>query len=533
MVALFLILYLYIGFKTSYMKSPKRKLMQIRLLMILSMIILTLFVGHWLNDRYIQEQQALKKTLSFEFEMTQDQVFDSLATINIVEPFMIKMKSEYKTIDSIIGKGNTVNKYTIEIDTIPEGNHVIMGKGKPLHITNTGEEELIEIKVLDSKSDGLPKVHKAKQTFIQIGAPKGKYQKEMMLQSLKLMLEHNKDSIKLNDNLKFSFNDAFDSTVFINDFQQKLKNDKLVSFWVSDLSIDTLGDTSALLFKSDFAGNNTFIEVKNTGYYYLKKLSPNILFALFLLIIVGVAFLFTFRTLKKQLLLNEMRNDFVANVSHELKTPVSTVKVALEAIQKYKLTDDPVKTNEYIDMASQELKRLESLISNVMISSIEDKHQTVIRKEKTDLNEITNDVLLSLKTAIENKQAQITIIPPNESVEVFADKIHMKGVIYNLIDNSLKYSDKTPEIEIRFDTKPDKQIIKVTDNGPGIPSEYSDKVFDKLFRVPTGDTHNVKGHGLGLNYASTIIFQHGGNISVQNNKNSGCTFTIEIPNHSS
>jgi signal transduction histidine kinase len=511
------------------MKSPKRKLIQIRLLMLLSMILLATFLGKWLHERYLQEQKSLRKTLSFEIEMTEDKVFDSLATVNIVEPFLIEMKAEYKKFDSLIANAKSVNKYTIEIDTIPEGPHVIMGSGKPIHIENHGIEDLIEIKVIDSKTDNLPQIQRTNNTFIQIGAPKGKYQKKMILQSLKLMLERNKDSIKLNDNLKFSFDDAFDSAVFIRRFQQKLDDNKLVSVWVSDASIDSLQDTTALLFKSDYGADHIFVKVKNTGYYYWKKLAPNILFSIFLITIVGVAFTFTFRTLKKQFQLNEMRNDFVANISHELKTPVSTVKVALEAIQKYKLTQDPAKTEEYIGMASQELERLESLISNVMVSSIENKQETIIRKESIDVQQLTNDVLVSLKSIIENKNARISLIPPDKPVMIEADKMHMKGVLYNLIDNSLKYNRSTPVIEIKFEQKDNYQIIKVTDNGPGIPEEYIDKVFEKLFRVPAGDTHNVKGHGLGLNYVSTIIAQHDGTITVKNNKTAGCTFTIKIP----
>jgi signal transduction histidine kinase len=512
------------------MKSSKRKLIQIRLLMILSMLMLTLFVGKWLNERYIQEQKALRKSLSFEIEMTQDYVFDSLATKNIVEPFLAKIKSNISGLDSMIGNGKQINKYTIKIDTLIEGDHIIMDHKKPLHVTNTGDEELIEIKVIDGEIDSLESLNHSKNTFIQIGAPKGKYQRKMLLQSLKLMINSSQDSIKLNNDLHFSFDDAFDTAVFIQDFQQKLNDDKLVSVWVSNLSIDSLGDTSALIFKSDFGDKHTFVEVKNTGYYYWKKLAPNIIFALFLLIIVGAAFTFTFRTLKKQFILNEMRNDFVANISHELKTPVSTVKVALEAIQKYKLSEDPIKTNEYIDMASQELERLESLIGNVMISSIESKQQSLIRKEEFNLSQVIDEVLLSLRSAIEQKEAEISIIPPNTPFHVFADKMHMKGVLYNLIDNSLKYNIETPIIEIQFNNSENANIISVTDNGPGIPEDYLNKVFDKLFRVPTGNTHNVKGHGLGLNYAATIINQHNGTISVKNNKSKGCTFTVTIPN---
>jgi signal transduction histidine kinase len=511
------------------MKSPKRKLMQIRLLMIVSMIVLSLFVGKWLHERYIEEQKTLRKSLSFEFVKTQNQVFDSLATINIVEPFLIEMKAEYEKFDSIIAKSKNVNKYTIEIDTLQAGNHVIMDNGKPIQITSSGDEEIIEIKVLDNSKDGVPNIQKTKQTYIQIGAPRGKSQKKMMLQSLKIMLEGNKDSIKLNDNLKFSFKDAFDSTVFIRDLQEKLSDKNLVSVWVTDIKTDSNKDTSALLFKTDYGDQHTFVKITNTSYYYWKKLAPNILFAVFLLAIVGVAFTFTFRTLKKQLLLNEMRNDFVANISHELKTPVSTVKVALEAIQKYKLTQDPLKTNEYISMARQELERLESLISNVMISSIENKQATVIRKESIDIQEIANDVLISLKSAIESKNAEINIIPPQKPFIINADKMHMKGVLYNLLDNSLKYSLQEPIIEIRFETSEKQQTIKISDNGIGIPEEFLSKVFDKLFRVPTGNTHNIKGHGLGLNYVSTIITQHEGTIKASNNKNGGCTFTIKIP----
>jgi two-component system phosphate regulon sensor histidine kinase PhoR len=248
-----------------------------------------------------------------------------------------------------------------------------------------------------------------------------------------------------------------------------------------------------------------------------------------LLLFTGAAFFFTYRSLKKMETLNNLRNEFISNISHELKTPVSTVSVALEALKNYIITKDSSKFSEYLEISGKEMKRLDQLISQVLNTSrLEDNNQ-FIQKEETDLAALTKDVMNSMQVRFSQQDANVKLICEKEAIVLNLDILHIQGVLINLLDNSLKYAVEKPEIDIRIEEKSSNVFLKISDNGPGIPKEYQSKVFDKFFRVPTGDMHNVKGYGLGLSFADLVMKQHSGSISVRNQKEKGCEFILVFP----
>ena len=222
-----------------------------------------------------------------------------------------------------------------------------------------------------------------------------------------------------------------------------------------------------------------------------------------------------------------MRNNFISNISHELKTPVSTVKIALEALRNFDLKHDPVIAEEYLEMSSKEIRRLELLITKVLDNSIIEQDRARIRFEKTNLADLIRGAIESLKPRINEANALVNFDPSNPLI-VDADPLYLQGVIINLFDNSLKYSNDNPEIEVVLSEDNGNAVIVVSDNGPGIPEQFRKKVFEKFFRIPTSDIHNVKGYGLGLSYVALIIEMHNGTIEVKNN-NTGCSFIIKIP----
>lgn len=228
--------------------------------------------------------------------------------------------------------------------------------------------------------------------------------------------------------------------------------------------------------------------------------------------------------------LNIIRNEFVANISHELKTPVATVKVALEALQTFDLKNEPVKADEYIRIAQAEMNRLDMLVQNVLTSSIYDGASNgFMQPERVSLKSIINEVTQSMQIRFQQMNAQLTVDAEGFDFNINADRLHVHGVLINLIDNSLKYVESSPKIAVKLWEENSRVILTVSDNGIGIPDEYISKVFDKFFRVPTQNRHNVKGYGLGLSYAAMVMKQHKGTIGVENLKEGGCRFTLSFP----
>jgi signal transduction histidine kinase len=258
----------------------------------------------------------------------------------------------------------------------------------------------------------------------------------------------------------------------------------------------------------------------------LKSILAQIMFALVLLISTGAAFFFTYRNLRKQEALNTLRNDFINNISHELKTPVSTVSVALEALKTFDRKNDPSKSDEYLDIAFSEMKRLDQLISQILNTSILEDNAGYLKPEEADLISLTKDVLNSMQVRFDQKKAKIEFIASADKIILKLDKLHIQGVLINILDNSLKYCRDNPEIRVTLEQGKSSEYLRISDNGPGIPKEYLSKVFDKFFRVPKGDIHNIKGYGLGLSFADLVMKNHSGSISVMNKKEGGCEFTL-------
>ena len=261
----------------------------------------------------------------------------------------------------------------------------------------------------------------------------------------------------------------------------------------------------------------------------MRSILPQILFGLTLLLLSGSALLFAYRSLLRQLALNRLRNDFVGNISHELKTPVSTVKVALEALSSYDKQKDAGKAEEYLEMANRELGRLELLVGKVLHHEMLDNPSLVLDKEPCDPADLARSAIQSLEIPIRKAGAIVDLQEEGGPCQLQVDRVYVEGMIINLIDNSLKYAGEHPEILVHIACKHSTTTLSVTDKGPGIPEEYKDQVFEKFFRIPAGNTHNVKGYGLGLNFAAQVMAKHGGSISYSKPPEGGCRFTLEFP----
>ncbi len=261
----------------------------------------------------------------------------------------------------------------------------------------------------------------------------------------------------------------------------------------------------------------------------LAQITPQILFALFLTLLTATAFLVMLRNLRAQQRLMEAKNDFISNVTHELKTPVATVSVALEALRDFHAIDNPTLTQAYLDIAQHELSRLALMTDKILETSVFETNGVDYRPESIDLDTTTQQIIASMKMVFETRRATIQYSKDGNNFVLRGGTIHITNVIYNLLDNALKYSPKSPVITVSLKNAVDSVSLSVKDEGLGIAAEYQKKIFEKFFRVPTGDVHNTKGYGLGLNYVASVIRSHGGRIDLQSEPGKGSCFTITLP----
>ncbi len=266
---------------------------------------------------------------------------------------------------------------------------------------------------------------------------------------------------------------------------------------------------------------------RNPQYAVLKSMFLTLVLSALLIALTIYCFLYITRTILEQKKLAELKDDFINNMTHELKTPIATMTVAIEGLQKFNALNDPEKTQRYLQTSRNELNRLNELVSKVLNMAVFENKEITLVKEKINVDEMVNDVISSEKTKT-TKAVNITYT--NKDVEsIEADKFHFRNVLVNLVDNAIKYSDEPADISITCYKAGNNAVFSVKDKGIGIPPEHISQVFDKFHRVPTGNIHNVKGTGLGLSYVKYIVEAHGGSVIVKSEINTGSEFIVTLP----
>lgn len=289
----------------------------------------------------------------------------------------------------------------------------------------------------------------------------------------------------------------------------------------------------AQLFPNDMINPPHFLSVyfPNQKGYLLKTMWMMLLTSVLLLLTIVGTFTYTIKTIFKQKKLSEVKNDFISNMTHELKTPIATISLACEALTDKDMSSNDDVRNSYVGMINQENKRLGLLVESVLKSATWDKGDLKLKKEDLNLHEVITNVVGNISIQVKSKSGEIIQELNATNANIKADKIHLTNLIYNLLDNANKYSPDTPEIIISTKNYKDGIQLEISDKGMGIKRENLNKIFDKFYRVPTGNVHNVKGFGLGLNYVKAIAEKHGGEITVDSDYGKGTTFKIYIPFH--
>lgn len=307
-----------------------------------------------------------------------------------------------------------------------------------------------------------------------------------------------------------------------------LNRRKTVKSIPDDVSGISKGNSKSFIYPFDEEGNYAYkLVVKELQLYVLKQMTGILGASLLMIVLLFLSYIYLLKVILKQKTLDEIKSDFVNNMTHELKTPISVAYAATDALQNYGMMDDPGKRDEYLKVSKEQLTHLNGLVEQILVMSVEERRNMKLSLEIISLSalfqQLKNQYLLN---ATKNVVFDIDVTP--EDLTIKADKIHFQNVIGNLIENAVKYSKE--EVNIILSAKKEKEqiLIKVQDNGIGVPSAALPRIFDRFYRVSTGNIHNVKGYGLGLFYVKTIVEKHKGTIKAESKLGEGTTFYIEF-----
>ena len=325
---------------------------------------------------------------------------------------------------------------------------------------------------------------------------------------------------KLPERYEFMITDAQNNPIKFKNAPKHYKTD-----------MDTTKSHSAKLFPANALDEDLYLHITfpQQKSILLRGIGGGLAINLALMFLIVVALVFMFRTILTQKKLSEMKNDFISNMTHEFKTPISTISLACEAMNDTDVvTSMDEQTKPYVRMISEENKRLSLLVERILQSATLDKGELHVKKELIPLDKVISGVVENAQFRIRNSGGNIDLKLPKESILIKGDPMHTANIISNLVDNAIKYSDKAPKISVELTSKGNIHELNVKDEGIGIKKEHLNKIFDKLYRIPTGNIHNVKGFGLGLSYVKAISDLHGWNVRVRSKYGTGSEFTIEF-----
>ena len=320
---------------------------------------------------------------------------------------------------------------------------------------------------------------------------------------------------------RMNINLDFEYAIFDQDSITKISSEKF------DLSNQSY---SSLIFKDENDLSNYSLKVAFPGRtpFLLGSLVSVIITSIIFTSIIIIAYVTTILLLLRQRQISQIKTDFINNMTHEFKTPIATINLALSAIKNPKTIVNKEKVKKYLKMIYDENNRMHDQVENVLMISHLERNQLNIEKTKQDINEIIDLAISHVSLIVENNNGNIITEKDADNSMVIGNETHLINVMVNILDNAIKYNDNSPEIFIKTLNIGSRVLIEIKDNGIGMSKAVQSKIFEKFYRKQTGDLHDVKGHGLGLAYVKKIIAFHNGNITVDSAVGKGSKFTIQL-----
>ena len=315
----------------------------------------------------------------------------------------------------------------------------------------------------------------------------------------------------------------FEFAVFDNELPTKLKSDNFNKVIGSNFVVR--------IFENDLGVSKykLFVNFPKKRDYILAEIKKTLILASTFILFIILAFATALYQLIKQKQISEIKTDFINNMTHEFKTPIATINLALDAIKNPKIINDKEKILRYTKMIREENKRMHAQVENVLRISKLEKNQVDISKEVVDIHDILEDAVTHVELIVKNQNGYIKHHFKALQTEILGSELHLTNVITNILDNAIKYTVVEPKIDIYTENIGKSVLIKIKDNGIGMNKNVQKHVFEKFYREQRGNIHNVKGHGLGLSYVKKIIENHQGVITVESEKGKGSTFIVKLP----
>jgi two-component system phosphate regulon sensor histidine kinase PhoR len=261
----------------------------------------------------------------------------------------------------------------------------------------------------------------------------------------------------------------------------------------------------------------------------LKELVFFIIGAILFTIIIAAAFFLTIRTLLRQKKLSEIKNDFINNMTHEFKTPLATISLAVDALRNEKVAVDKEKSNYFTSIIKEENKRMNKQVETILQAALLDKQEVNLNLKKLSAHTLINAAINNISLPIQEKGGELQVRLNAAKDNIMADEVHFTNLINSLLDNAVKYSRDKPVVTVESSSNNKEIIIKIDDNGIGMNKETLSHIFEKFYRAHTGNVHNVKGFGLGLSYVKTMVEAHKGNIKAESVLGKGSSFIVTVP----
>lgn len=263
--------------------------------------------------------------------------------------------------------------------------------------------------------------------------------------------------------------------------------------------------------------------------YLLSSILWMIALSIIFTTVIIIAYSSAIYQLIKQRQISQIKTDFINNMTHEFKTPIATINLALDSIKNPKIINDQEKVKRYLGMIKDENKRMHAQVENVLRISKLEKNELNISKERIKLHDLIEDAITHVELIVEDRKGYVKTHLEAAKSSVLANETHFTNVVVNILDNAIKYSDDSPKIDVYTENIGNSIILRIADQGNGMSKQVAKRVFEKFYREHTGNVHNVKGHGLGLAYVKRIVDDHQGHISVESEKGKGSTFIIKLP----
>lgn len=298
-----------------------------------------------------------------------------------------------------------------------------------------------------------------------------------------------------------------------------------------NLDLDTSKASVTILFPNKILEDKLLLHVyfPNQKSIVLRSMGSPLIISLVLVILIIITISYMFKTILTQKKLSELKNDLISNMTHEFKTPISTISLACEAMgDPSMMGENATAAAPFVKMISEENKRLGNLVEAILQSAVIDRGELKVRQEEVPLIEVIQSIAKTATFRIAGSDGELDLLLPSEEVYITGDRMHVTNMISNLIDNAIKYSNEHIHVTVRLSVEGNKVILSISDKGIGIKKEHISKIFDKLYRIPTGNVHNVKGFGLGLSYVKALVDLFGWSLDVTSQYGEGSEFRVTI-----